>query len=136
MNISAIFRINHLANSIFLLCLVTLLSPESPFYFLGLGIWLTLTLLDLLLIFYKPTRLLYTRIAANKYIIHNKFGKMFVIEDAQITISECFSIYRLTIHNTAQSYSFIFWTKPQFTFDHSPCKSDTFFQLFNQPRIK
>lgn len=136
MNISVAFRINHLVNSIFLLSLVTLLVPENPFYFLGLGIWMTLTLLDSLLVLYKPTRLLCTRVAANKYIIHRQFGRTSVIEDAQIKISQLFSMYRLTIENAAESYSFYFWAKPKFSFDYSPCKSDTFLKLFNEPQIK
>lgn len=129
------FRINHLINSIFLLCLVLLFTPEDPIYFLGLGIWLSLTVLDLLLVFYRPTRLICTRISANKYVVYSKLGKMIVLVEAQIEVAHLLSIYRLTIRNNTHRCNFYFFTRPKFTFDYSPCKNDAFLQLFNDTKV-
>lgn len=120
MNFSVNYRVNHLLNSAFLLLIVSLLTPENSIYFIGVGVWIALSLLDVALIYRNANVLLFSRMSANEFIIHHRSGKMTYLSKAKLKIQQYLCLYRVCIANEHLEKNFYFLSCPSFKIDFAP----------------
>ncbi len=120
MNFSVSYRVNHLLNSIFLLLVVSLLSPENSMYFICIGVWLTLSLLDVFLIYRNANILLFSRMSENEFIIHHRTGKMTYLPKASLYVQRYLCFYRIYLANEQLTQRFYFLSCPNFKIDFAP----------------
>ncbi|MDO6425661.1 hypothetical protein Q4489_01495 [Thalassotalea sp. 1_MG-2023] len=120
MNFSVIYRVNHLFNSLFLLLAVSLLSPENSLYFIFIGVWLTLCLLDVFLIYRNANILLFSRMSTDEFIIHHRTGKMTYLPKASLHVQRYLCFYRIYLVNEQLTKRFYFFSCPNFKIDFAP----------------